>query len=539
MTHFVALNTETEQPGGTKGMVVAIDKLTAVRMYDKVKTAWDEKKKELEKTLGGTPYDDKAARAKLKTAIDFMARLDMAVVVSQGQGEVDAFKKKKLDITPHRLRMMKEDLDTKFKDPKDPLGLVFVCAMWMTGFDVPSCGAVYLDKPMRNHSLMQTIARANRVYEGKVNGLIVDYIGVFRNLQKALAIYGAGAGGGIGPGDTPVQPKEVQLEELRKLITEGKKFCADHGVDVDAIRSLTKLARITALKAGVDKLIHPAETKKKYLTLATHADRVYRALGIDDAKLDLAPDWGTLLDLARGIQGLEQPVDISGVMARVEKLLDESIDAEGYVIQEPPGGKYGGRAHLGEIDFDALARYFAKAKNKASTVEALSSATVRRVAASVRLNPSRRSLRDQLEALIADYNEGAHTVAQFFEKLMEFIKSMEAEEQRAEKEGVSEEQLAFYDLLVGVEVTLSKKDQAVVKKIAADLPKKIEKRLVIDWRKSQMKRAAVRVAIKAALKDMPEAYDEVKYEAALEAVYEHVYESYWGDGKSAYAGEAT
>ena len=399
---------------------------------------------------------------------------------------------------------------------------------------MPTCGAIYLDKPMRNHTLMQTIARANRVYEGKVNGLIVDYVGVFRNLQKALAIYGGGAGG-VAKGDTPVQPKEVQLEELKKLIAQAKKFCADHGVDVSAIRALTKLARITALKAGVDKLVHPVDTKKKFLSLATEADRVYRALGLDEMKLEFAPDWGALLDLARGISGLEQPVDISEVMTRVEHLLDESVDANAYVIRETPREKYGGRVHLGEIDFEALARYFAKAKNKASTAEALTFATRKRVETMVRLNPTRRTLRDKLEELIDDYNDGAHTVADFFEKLMAFIKQMEAEEDRAQREGVSQEQLAVYDLLVGVEVTLGKKEQATVKKVATDLPKQLEKKLVIDWRKSQMKRAAVRVAIKTALKDLPDAYDEVKFEAALEAVYEHVYESYWGDGKSLYA----
>jgi type I restriction enzyme R subunit len=539
VAHFVGLNIESEQPNSTKGMFVAIDKVTAVRMYDKVKAAWAKKKAELEGQLRRARFDDKPARKKLQATVDFIAKLDMAVVVSQSQGEVDAFKKKGVDIAPHRLRMMREDLDTKFKDPADDLGLVFVCAMWMTGFDVPSCGAVYLDKPMRNHSLMQTIARANRVYEGKVNGVIVDYVGVLRNLQKALAIYGAGAGGGVGPSDTPVQPKEVQFSELQQLIAEAKRFCADHGVDVNAIRPLAKLARITALKAGVDKLIHPGETRKKYLTFATQADRVYRALGLYDPKLGLAPDWGALLDLARGIQGLEKPVDISEVMGRVEKLLDESIDAGGYGISEPHGGEWGGRVHLGKIDFDALARYFAKAKNKATTAEALSSATMKRMEGVVHLNPTRRSLRDALEALIADYNDGVDTVAGFFERLLAFIKRIDAEERRPSAEGLSQEQLAFYDLLVGVEVTLSTKDKDAVKTIAADLPKRLEKRLVIDWRKSQMKRAAVRVAIKAALEGLPEAYDEVRFEAALEAVYEHVYESYWGEGKSKYVERAT
>src|SRR5207244_8982209 len=121
---------------------------------------------------------------------------DMAVVVSQSQNEVADMKAKGLDIARHRKRIVQEDLDTRFKDPNDPFRLVFVCAMWMTGFDVPSCSTIYLDKPMRNHTLMQTIARANRVFREKTNGLIVDYAGVFRNLERALAIYGSGAGGG-------------------------------------------------------------------------------------------------------------------------------------------------------------------------------------------------------------------------------------------------------------------------------------------------------------------------------------------------------
>jgi len=115
----------------------------------------------------------------------------MAVVVSPSQNEIEEFKKKGLDIAKHRKRMVREDLESKFKKPDDPLRIVFVCAMWITGFDVPSCSTMYLDKPMKNHTLMQTIARANRVWKNKQNALIVDYVGIFRNLQKALAIYDA------------------------------------------------------------------------------------------------------------------------------------------------------------------------------------------------------------------------------------------------------------------------------------------------------------------------------------------------------------
>src|SRR5262249_43507963 len=132
-------------------------------------------------------------------------------------------------IAPHRKRMVAEDLARRFKDPHDPLRIVFVCAMWMTGFDVPSVSTIYLDKPMRNHTLMQTIARANRVFEGKTSGLIVDYVGVFRNLQKALAIYAA------GPGDTPIQNKDVIVAALRRALEEMSVLCAGLGVDPQAI----------------------------------------------------------------------------------------------------------------------------------------------------------------------------------------------------------------------------------------------------------------------------------------------------------------
>ena len=190
-----------------KGMVVCIDKLTAVRMYDKVKVQWAKHQDQLKKSLGkATPEEQDT----ILDTLSWMKTTDMAVVISQAQNEVAEFKAKGLDIAQHRLRMVKEDMETKFKDSDDPFRLVFVCAMWMTGFDVPSCSTIYLDKPLRNHTLMQTIARANRVFADKINGLIVDYVGVFGNLQKALAIYaGGGAGGG---GRTPVEEKKALIE---------------------------------------------------------------------------------------------------------------------------------------------------------------------------------------------------------------------------------------------------------------------------------------------------------------------------------------
>ncbi len=200
-------------------MVISIDKATAVRMYDKVQKHWKAALTKLETAAAQASAADKE---ELDKRLRFFRETDMAVVVSSSQNEIEEFKKKGLDIAKHRKRMVKEDLETKFKKPDDPLRIVFVCAMWITGFDVPSCSTIYVEKPLKNHTLMQTIARANRVWRDKQNGLIVDYLGIFRNIQKALTIYGATRGGAAG--DSPIKHKSELVDELADAIAEATSF---------------------------------------------------------------------------------------------------------------------------------------------------------------------------------------------------------------------------------------------------------------------------------------------------------------------------
>ena len=139
-----------------------------------------------------------------------------------------------LDIAPHRKRMLDEDLDERFKDPADPFRLVFVCAMWMTGFDVPSCSTIYLDRPMRNHTLMQTIARANRVFPEKENGLIVDYVGVFRR-SGAGARRLRGRARRARRATDIIRDKAALVGELEEEIAELVEFADRWDVDLDAL----------------------------------------------------------------------------------------------------------------------------------------------------------------------------------------------------------------------------------------------------------------------------------------------------------------
>ena len=185
-----------------KALVVSIDKVTAVRTYDKVQRFWAERIEQNQQALARGDLTPEQADL-VEHEISFMRATDMAVVISQSQNEIAEMAKRGLDIKPHRKRMVEERLEDKFKDPQDPFRIAFVCSMWTTGFDVPSLSTVYLDKPLRNHTLMQTITRANRVFPEKNNGLIVAYVDVFRNLQKALAIYAVGG----KPGAVPVEEK--------------------------------------------------------------------------------------------------------------------------------------------------------------------------------------------------------------------------------------------------------------------------------------------------------------------------------------------
>ena len=456
----------------------------------------------------------------------------MAIVVSQGQNEIRELEKKGLDIRPHRKRTLEEDLDTKFKDPEDPLRLVFVCAMWMTGFDVPSCSTLYLDKPMRNHTLMQTIARANRVYPNKVSGLIVDYAGVFRNLEKALAIYGSG-----GSGEKPVEDKEVLVTAVRDALLETINFCREHGVDIEAIKQVEGFDRIGLLDEAVEALVVPEEVKRRYLDLAASVRRLYKAVLPDPRAREFALDIAPIHVIAEKILALTPSADITEVMRQVEGLLDRSIATEGYVIRER-GESYGedNLVDLSGIDFDALAKKFKRSRKRTLT-EQLKASVARTLERMVRQNRTRMDYLERFQQMIDAYNSGSVNVEEFFRQLMEFAQSLNQEERRSVGEQLSEEELAIFDLLTKPEMKLTAKDRTDVKKTARNLLESLKhEKLVLDWRKRQQARASVRVAIEKVLDDgLPRAYTPELFETKTTAVFQHVYDCYYGAGKSVYA----
>ncbi|HVS20916.1 MAG TPA: type I restriction enzyme endonuclease domain-containing protein [Pyrinomonadaceae bacterium] len=509
-----------------KAMVISIDKATAVRMYDRVQKYWNRYLGELSAKLATC---EETERSELEDKIKFMRETDMAVVVSQSQNEVEDLAAKGANIVPHRRRMNKEDLDEKFKDDKDPLRIAFVCAMWITGFDVESCSTIYLDKPMKNHTLMQTIARANRVFPDKVNGLIVDYVGVFRNLQKALAIY-AGSPSGLAADEMPVKNKQALVEMLREAIAELTEFCKGFGVDPGRIQAAPAFERVKLVDDAVEATIINDESKKRYLSLESNVSKLFKAILPDFSANEFSPTCGLFRFIADKIRADAPEIDISEVMAGVDDLLDRSVAAEGYVIHDAPR-----LVDLSKIDFDALQKRFAKGRKRIEAERLKTSLSVK-LATMILQNKTRMDFLEKFQQMIDEYNSGAINVEVFFARLVGFTHELDEEEKRTIAEQLSEEELAIFDLLTKPATSMTKKETEQVKKVARELLAKLkQEKLVLDWRAKQQARAAVQLTIQDSLEALPRSYSRPIYAQKCELIYQHVYDSYFGSGQSVYS----
>ena len=510
-----------------KAMVVSIDRATAVRMYDKVQRHWGEYLEDLRRQRDRA--SDATQQERLEADIRYMDETDMAVVVSAALNEEEDLRKKGAEIAPHRQRMESEDLATAFKDDKKPFRIVFVCSMWMTGFDVPSCSTVYLDKPMRNHTLMQTIARANRVWGDKQNGLIVDYVGVFRKLQTALAIYAPER----TKTDPPIKDVTALVARLKEAIAEVVSFLSTHGVDLQAITSARGGQRAGLLADAKDALLETDEIKSRYRSLANDVVQLLGALMPHPAANEFASDCAAIACIARMLR--PEGVDISEVEERIARVLDASIAAHGYLIaplaDSPDESEV---MDLSKVDWDAEAQRLGIGHQR-TLADMLRRSIAGALTSMVRRNRRRLDYLVRFQQLIKEYNAGSLNAQEFVRRLRALAADLTQEERRHVAEKLSEEELAVFDILTKPEVKLTKDEREQVKGIARDLLAKLRhERFVLDWRERQETRAGVQVGIKDALDGLPPVYTPAAYEAKVEAVYQHVYEAYWGDGGSVY-----
>ena len=527
-----------------KAMAISIDKATTLRMYDKVQRYWQaetERVRALVEQLPPAsaarsssteaaallkPDDDLDAAARLRRQLYILTTTEMAVIVSPAQNEIDDMAALGLDIEPHRRRLTTADppLDARFKDPSDPLRLVFVCAMWLTGFDAPTCSTLYLDKPMRNHTLMQTIARANRVYPGKHSGLIVDYANVFASLEKALALYGGRGGGPGGGGSKPTQDKAVLVAQLRQVLDDAIRFCAEHQVDIAAIHVITDgMQRLQAIEDAVEALIAPEVVLKRFQEQQRLVQILHAAIKPDPAAQEFAGTVGVLNTIAASIREklYPNPPDISAVLGQIGQVLDQSITGIAIRDQGPPS------IDLSKIDFQALAEKFKKKRNKKTELEELKALIAAHLARMVQLNPTRADFREKFEALIASYNAGSRSVEEIYKQLLQLSLQLSQEQQRHIRENLSEEELAMFDILLQSAPNLSDSDRAKVKQSARELVERIKALLVLNWQQKSSARAKLKLQIQEALDiGLPRAYTPELYQQKCEAVFAHIEKAY-------------
>lgn len=500
-----------------KAMYVGIDKAAAVAMYDLVQDEWATHLDELRAQHDALP---EVERPWLASRIELMETTDMAVVVSQGQNELGDLDAKGLDIRPHRERMNNEALDETFKDATDPLRIVFVCAMWMTGFDAPSVSTIYLDRPMRNHTLMQTIARANRVFPDKDNGLIVDYIGVFRNLEKALAIYGA-ANTDV---DSPIQSKAEMIAALSEAVMAVEQLCDRFDIDLDELWNASGFEFISLRDAATEALIADSDVRAEFMSAATLAKKLFKAVLPDPAAAQSQSKVAVIRAIAEHITSLGRPdYDLGEVSDAVDALLDRSVGAEEYVIRTAAeGNSIDSYIDLSQIDFEGLAEKFGS-KKRAET-ERLAALLRVRAEAAASVNPTRVEFVERIEALIADYNSGSVNIDEYLRRLIELSNDLSEEEQRAVLEDMSEEELAIFDLLTQPEPELTDEEREKVKAGAKRLLEHVHERLVLDWRRKAAAIAGVKTAILEVLdQDLPEEpYPVELFDTKVAAIFDHV-----------------
>ena len=533
-----------------KAMLVCIDKITCVRMYELIEKYWTKKIRELEKERIKVTDDQELIYRRRQ--IKWMKETLMAVVVSEEQGEVDRFRKWKLDITQHR-KLIKEgfetndgkriDVDEAFKKEGHPFRIVIVCAMWLTGFDVPSLSTMYLDKPLKAHTLMQAIARANRVHEGKNNGLVVDYCGILKNLRKALATFAGHQGTGVINGEQPqpetdpVKPEEELLGDLAEAIDMIVAFLDLRNFRLDEITEKTGFDRNKAIIDAKEAVNENDETRKRFEIMAREMFKKFKACLTIRGINEYRQQYDAINIIYKSLQKDRDKADIADIIRDLHEVVDKAIQTYNMDTTTEDFTPY----DISKIDFDRLRKEFERTPAKNTTAQNLKHAIEQRLRRMIRQNPLRTDFQKHFEQIVEEYNREKDrvTIENTFEELLKFVDSLDEESRRAMQEGLDEESLAIFDLLVKPD--LSSRDIKQIKDVAHKLllKLKLEKLRIDNWREKQATRDDVKVEIANFLWNertgLPKSYSEEEIGSTANVVYLHVFQQYPNEQPAVYA----
>lgn len=505
-----------------KAMFVSYNKVTCVRMYNYVQEYWQKEITELEKAIA--KCDSQQEVQEMQRKLEWMKETDMAVVVSQEQNEIQTFQKWGLDILPHRERMEKEELDKQFKDDDSRLRIVFVCAMWLTGFDVKTLSCLYIDKPMKAHTLMQTIARANRVAEGKTNGLVIDYIGIVKALRQALADYTANPEGHEG-GDDPTVDKKELIKHVLEAIVAATDFLKEHDFELGRMIRAQDFMKLFYLKEAANAMCETAEIRKTYCTYASTLLTLWKYLDREDITSEMKCKKDAIEAIFKELQKKRKHADITDLSVAINDIINDHIEIEGPLMVAEPS-----QFDISGINFELLRREFAKSREKNLIMKDLQDVLQERLAQMMAANPSRINFYEKYQQIIHEYNSEQDRVSieKTFEDLMKLSNQLSEEERRYVREGFeNDEQLSLFDVLMKDDLT--KEDIKKLKKVAVELLEKIKQQLrTMDHPfDKQETKASLIITIRDLLwAELPQSYSDESISYYRDKVYNYVSNRY-------------
>lgn len=523
-----------------KGMMIAIDKFTAVKMYDKVQHYWKEEIKGLRKAQSAASSAEEKAR--IKDMIQYMKAVEMAVVLSESGGEEERFAAQGLDIKPHRKKLSQldeqgHDIEYRFKNPSDPLQLVFVCAMWLTGFDAPTVSTLYLDKPMKDHSLMQTIARANRVTayqikgQSKTHGEVVDYYNVFRNMKKALAAYALGNNEAEEP---PVQEKAALFDLLDEAIQDGQDFLKGLGIDLNAIFEIdSPLEKVEVYQSFANTLFARDEWRQEFNVYQNTISSFYEACKPEILHEARRPLVDIFAYLRKVMNSIIQEQDVESARRRLAELLDESVqtaeERASLALQEQPdsykfneGIQVGVKMNLAEVDMLKLRSQFKQSKYKNLEIVSLRAFIDHKLELMMQDNKTRIHFAQKFQEIIDKYNAGGSSTENYFDDLVNFTDGLKDEDERHLRENLSPDELELFDILKQEKLTQAEEQKVklAAQKLLERLIQSHPKILVLDWYKDSQSKQKVKNTIEEVLdENLPESYSRKIFNSKCDEVF--------------------
>ena len=514
-----------------KGLVVSVDKFTTVKMYDKVQHYWQEEIKELtkERNLAVT----KEKHEELTKIINYMNDVEMAVVISTNNGDdIKKFRDQGLDLQKHIDKMNSivdgKDLEDRFKDPNDKLSLVFVCAMWLTGFDVKNLSTLYLDKPMKSHTLMQAIARANRVYPDKPCGIIVDYVNVFKYMKEALRDYATDD----EEDDFPAKDMEQLISVLNDCVSEGDSFLKSIGVDLEKIvAEEDTLDKLDKLRDAYNMIVANDENKERFKVITNTMINLYESSKPEIFEVHWTNKNFSPLSYLHGL--LHNTIDdekIERARRRMQQVLDGSVMANRFMVKEDSASyNYAIKGtkviDLSKMDFEQLREEIKRTPYKAIEIDDMKDFIERLLKQMINKNCTRIKFSERYKNIIDRYNAGGTENEDYYEQLIQLMEELKKELERPMFEGLTEEELELYDLLIrGKKLTIKEEQQVklAAKHLYTTITNERSKLLVVDWYKDEQPKARVRHKIEITLNnDLPMCYDKESFKAKTDLLLNH------------------